>query len=70
MHNSLGFLFYKFSLHDYKNHSRKKRKDTLEGSLVRVFFAAELDFPKILVPRLPQNSLNVNIECDGKSKQL
>ena len=27
-------------------------------------------FPKILVPRLPQNSTNINIECAGKSKQL
>ena len=33
------------------NHSHKKRKDSLEGSLDRVLFAAELDFPKILVPR-------------------
>ena len=36
------------------NHSQKKRKDCLEGSLDRVLFAAELEFPKILVPRLPQ----------------
>ena len=33
----------------------------VEGSLGRVLFAAELKFPKILVPRLPLN-LNVNIE--------
>ena len=51
-------------------HSHKKRKDSLEGSLDRVLFAAELDFPKILVPRLPQNSSNVSIECAVKSKQL
>ena len=51
-------------------HSHKKRKDSLEDSLDQVLFAAELEFPKILVPRLPQNSLNVNIECAGKSKQL
>ena len=50
-------------------HSHKKRKDSLEGSLDRVLFAAELDFPKILVPRLLQNSSNVNIECARKSKQ-
>ena len=29
--------------------SHKKRKDSLEGSLDRVLFAAELEFPKILV---------------------
>ena len=32
------------------HHSHKKRKDSLEGSLDRVLFAAELEFPKILVP--------------------
>ena len=47
-----------------------KQKGSLEGSLVRVLFAAELEFPKILVPRLPQNTSNVNIESTGKSKQL
>ena len=31
-------------------HSHKKRKDSLEGSLKRVLFAAELGFPKVLVP--------------------
>ena len=36
----------------------------------RVLFATELEFPKILVPRLPQHISNVNIECAGKSKQL
>ena len=50
--------------------SHKKRKYSLEGSLDRVSFAAELEFPKKLVPRLPQNPSNVNIECAGKSKQL
>ena len=30
------------------NHSHKKRKDSLEGSLGQVLFAAELEFPKIL----------------------
>ena len=52
------------------NHIHKKHKDSLEGILDRVLSAAELEFPKILVPRLPQNSSNVNIECAGKSKQL
>ena len=50
--------------------SHKKRKDSLEGSLDLILFAVELDFPKILVSRLPQNTSNVNIECAGKSKQL
>ena len=52
---------------DLYKHSHKKRKDSLEGSLNRVLFAAELEFPQILVPRLPQNTLDVNIECAGKS---
>ena len=44
-------------------HSHKKREDSLEGTLDRELFAAELEFPKILVPRLPQNTSNVNNEC-------
>ena len=32
--------------------SHKKRKDSLEGSLDQVLLAAELEFPKIAVPRL------------------
>ena len=44
-------------------HGHKTWKDSLEVSLDRVLFAAEFEFPKILVPRLPQNSPNVNIEC-------
>ena len=51
-------------------HSHKKRKDSQKGSLDQVLFAPELEFPKTLVPRLPQKSSNVNIECAGKSKQL
>ena len=54
------------SYHGYFSH--QKRKDSLEGSLDRVLFAAELEFPKILVPRLPQHTSNVNIECAGKSE--
>ena len=50
------------------SHSHKKWKDSLEGSLDRVLFAAELEFPKILVPTLPQHISDVNIECAGKSK--
>ena len=49
-------------------HSHKKRTDSLEGSLDRVLFAAELEFPKILVPRLHQHTSNVNMECVGKSR--
>ena len=52
------------------NHSHKKRKDNLEGSLDRVLFPTEIELRKIIVPRLPQNSSNINIECTGKSKQL
>ena len=49
-------------------HSHKKREDSLEGSLDRVLFAAVLEFPKILVPRSPQHTSNVNTEFTGKSK--
>ena len=58
------------SIKPYLNYSHKKQKDSLEGILDRVLFAAELEFAKILVARLPQNTSNVNIECAGKSKQL
>ena len=43
-------------------------KDSVEVSLDRVLFAPELEFPKILVPRLPQHTSDVNIECAGKSE--
>ena len=46
----------------------RKQEDSLEGSLDRVLLAAELEFPKILVPRLPQHTSNVIIECAGKSE--
>ena len=51
----------------YQN-SHKKRKDSLEASLDRVLFAPELEFPEILVPRLPQLTSNVNNEYTGKSE--
>ena len=51
-------------------HSHRKRKDSLVGSLNQVLFATESEFLKILVPRLPQNTLNVNIDCARKSKQV
>ena len=54
------------SYHGYFSH--QKRKDSLEGSLDRVLFAAELEFPKMLVPRLSQHTSDVNIECAGKSE--
>ena len=65
------FSLRKLSI-DLKNHSHKKRKDTdsLEGSLVRVLFVAELKFLKILVPKVPQNSSNLHTECGEKSKEL
>ena len=44
-------------------HNHKKWKDSLEGSLDQVLLATELEFRKILVPRLPQHALNVNTEC-------
>ena len=52
----------------YSKHSHKKRKDSLECSLDRVLLAAELAFPKIPVPRLPQHTSDVNIKCAGKSE--
>ena len=51
-------------------HSHKKRKDSLKGNLDRVLFVAEPEFLKILAPRLPQHTPNVNNESAGKSKQL
>ena len=51
------------------DHSHKKWKNSLEGCLDWVFFANELEFLKILVPRLSQDSWNVNIECVEKSTQ-
>ena len=52
------------------HHSHKKRIESLEGSLNRVLFASKLEFSKILVPRLPQNTSNLNNECAGKLKRL
>ena len=46
--------------------THKKRKDSLDG----VLFATELEFLKIVVPRLSQHTSNVNTECTTKSKQL
>ena len=66
------FLYYGNYVSDIFSifsHSHKKHKHSLEGSLVRVLFAAELEFPKILIFRLPQNTSNVNIENTRRSKQ-
>ena len=40
----------------------------MEGSLDRVLLVAEHEFANIIVPRLPQHTSNVNIECAGKSE--
>ena len=53
----------------YFCHSHNKLKDNMEDNLDWVLFVAELEFAKILVPRLPQNTSNVNIVCVRKSKQ-
>ena len=70
LHYFLTFLLFTFSfpilLRLYVSH--KKRKDSLEDSLDRVLLAAELELTKILVPRLPQHTSNVKIECAGKSE--
>ena len=49
-------------------YSHRKRKDSLEGSLDGVLLAAELEFTKILVLRLPQHTSKVNTECAGTSE--
>ena len=51
-------------------HGHQKRKDSLEGSLDRVLFAAELEFLKVVVSRLPQHTSNLNTDCAGKSEWL
>ena len=48
--------------------SHKKQKDSLEGSQDQVLLVAEIELPKILVPRLSQHTSDVNIECTGKSE--
>ena len=66
---SFQFCFNSFCITFYGTiHSHKKQKDSLEGSLNQVLLAVELEFPKILLPRLPQHTSNVNIECGGRSE--
>ena len=48
----------------------KNRKYNLEGSLDKVLLAAELELPKILLPRLPQHTSDVTIECARKLEWL
>ena len=48
------------------DNDHKKQEDGLKGSLDRVLFAPEFEFPKNLVLRLPQNTSNVKTECTGK----
>ena len=48
--------------------SHKKQKDSLEGSQDQVVLVAEIELPKILVPRLSQHTSDVNTECTGKSE--
>ena len=38
----------------------------MKFSLGRVLFEAEIVFAKLVVPRLPQNTSNVNTECAAK----
>ena len=59
---------YSYFIKTLLHHSRKKRKDSLEGSPDRVLLAVEHEFWKILVPRLPQHTSDVNLECAGKSE--
>ena len=53
-------LFIEYTL---PNHSHKKRKDSLEGSLDQVLLAAKRELPKILVPKPPQHTSDVRVEC-------
>ena len=48
----------------------KNRKYNLEGSLDKVLLAAELELPKILLPRLSQHTSDVSTECARKLEWL
>ena len=52
----------------YRSH--KKREESLEGGLDRILFAAELEFLKIMVPKLTQDTTNVNNDCAGKLRPI
>ena len=60
--------WYIWCLFCCSEHSHKKWKVSLKGSLDRALPAGELEFPKILVPRLSQHTSNGNIQCAGKSE--
>ena len=56
---NLSIIFFGYQYHAkfcLFNHSHKKWKDCLEGSLYRVLLAAKFEFLKILVPTLSQNT--------------
>ena len=55
-----SLILISFHSKNLLKHSHRKRKDILKGSLVQVLFTAELEFPKLKVPSLPQNS---SIKC-------
>ena len=59
---------YSYFIKTLLHHSHKKQKDSLESSLDRVLLAVELEFWKILVPRLLQDTSDVNIKFAGKSE--
>ena len=61
-------LLIQFSIVILYMHSHKKQKDTLKSSLVRVLFAAAIDFAKILILMLPQNTSNVTLKVAGNQK--
>ena len=58
----------KFSV--LRNEVKLLRKNIVIRNRKIVLSATKLEFPKILVPRLPQNTSNANIECAEKPKQL
>ena len=66
----VNYTLLPYSVNTLRYHCHKKPRDSLQSSLDWLLFATELEFLKILLPRLPQNSSNLNTECAGKSKQL
>ena len=52
--NAVLFKLYGMFVSEF-NHSHRKWKGSLEGSLGRVLLSAALGFPKVLVPRLSQH---------------
>ena len=59
---SSGGKMFGDSVHNLKfDQSHKKLKDSLEGSMHQVLFAAEIELVKILVTTPSQRTSNVNI---------